>query len=360
MATATKNRGRTTTSKREARDAAQEQTNAIIARLEAGTVPWHKDWTCEGGDMPTSLATRLVYRGSNVIRLWIAMMDNGWTSKYFGTYNQMAERAGMVPVVVGKNKDGSDRIKYFSPRLEDGTVDPTPRGVRKGEKSTEIIRWVFFDRPALDEDGKPVLKKDGSPLMKHIGLPFIWHVFNADQCNFPEGCKGVPTAEVREAKETIAEAEELVAQYLADGPSLGHGGDRACYTPASDHVQMPRFEDFGTAEGYFSTLYHELTHSTGHDSRLKREGIAKGSFGAFGDPVYSFEELVAELGASFLTAVAGIKQDAILDNSAAYIAHWLKALKEDKNLIIRAASQAQKAVDHILGVTFDKEEEGGE
>jgi antirestriction protein ArdC len=347
------NKNRTSSS----RDAAQEQTNAIIARLEAGTVPWHKDWTCEGGDMPTSLASGLRYRGSNVIRLWIAMVDNGWTSKYFGTYNQMAERAGMEAVVVGKNRDGSDRIKYFSPRLEDGTVDSTPRGVRSGEKSTEIIRWVFFDRPALDEDDKPILKSDGSPLMKHIGVPFIWHVFNADQCNFPEGSKGVPAAEVREAKETITEAEELVAEYLADGPSLAHGGDRAYFQPATDHVQMPRFEDFSTAEGYFSTLYHELTHSTGHDSRLKREGIAKGTFGAFGDKVYSFEELVAELGASFLTAIAGIKQDTILDNSAAYIAHWLQALKDDKNLIIRAASQAQKAVDHILGITFDKEEE---
>jgi antirestriction protein ArdC len=353
---------RATTSKKNrtnTRDAAQEQTNAIIARLEAGTVPWHKDWHCEGGDMPTSLATGLIYRGSNTIRLWIAMVDNGWTSKYFGTYNQMAERAGMVATVVGKNRDGSDRVKYFSPKLEDGTVDPTPRGVRAGEKSTEIIRWIFSDRPVL-EDGKPVLKKDGSPLFKRSGFPVIWHVFNADQCNFPEGSKGVPTAPVREAKETLADAEELVAEYLANGPSLAHGGDRACYTPATDHVQMPRFEDFSTAEGYFSTLYHELTHSSGHDSRLKREGIAQGTFGPFGSPVYSFEELVAELGASFLTAIAGIKQDAVLDNSAAYIAHWLKALRQDKNLIIRAASQAQKAVDHILGVTFDKSEEGGE
>jgi antirestriction protein ArdC len=357
MATATKKR---TTTAREVRDAAQVQVNKIIAKLEEGAVPWHKEWHCATGDMPTSLATGKLYRGSNVISLWIAMLENGWSSNYFGTYNQMAERAGMVATVVGKYNDGNDRIKYLSPRLEDGSIDPTPRGVRKGETSTEIIKWLFFDKKVVDENGKPVLRKDGRPAMKRIAVPRIFHVFNADQCEFPEGCKGVPATPVRgEDFDPIVEAEEILKHYLEGegAPSLRHGGDRAFYKPVTDHIQMPKKADFTSKEAYYSTLYHECGHSTGHDSRLKREGIAKGTFGAFGDKLYSFEELVAELTASFLTAIVGIEQAAILDNSAAYIQHWLGQLREDKNLIIRAASQAQKAVDCILGTTFENKDE---
>jgi len=353
MATATKTKKPTTA--KQARDAAQEITNKIIAALEKGTVPWHKEWRSVGGDFPTSLATGKLYRGSNVVTLWLAAMENGYTSKYWGTYNQMAERAGMV--------FDDKKKRWFSPLLEDGTVDPTPRGVRKGEKSTEIIKWLILDKPALDANGRPLYRKDGRPQMKKLFLPRIFHVFNADQCEFPAGCKGVPTtvlAPEGEEFDPIAEAEEIIHEYLhvREGhPSLRHGGDRAYYAPAKDHIQMPKRADFESAEGYYSTLFHETTHSTGATKRKNREGIREGTFGAFGDKVYSFEELVAELGAAFLCGLSGIEQQKTLDNSAAYIAHWLGKLREDKNLIIRAASQAQAAVDHILGTTFKSDED---
>jgi antirestriction protein ArdC len=273
----------------------------------------------------------------------------------------MAERAGMV-----KTEFANGGSKWFSPHLEDGTIDPTPRGVRKGEKSTEIIKWLFLEKAATDENGKPITKKDGSPLIKRFAVPRIFHVFNADQCEFPEDSKGVPAmpAPQEDDKTPIEVAEALVASYLEGGPSLGHGGDSAFYRPSADHVQMPEFADFTSAEAYYSTLYHELTHSTGHDSREAREGVAKGTFGPFGSEVYSQEELVAEIGAAFLCGIAGIAQEATFNNSVAYIKHWLGALKDDKNLIIRAGSQAQKAVDRILGTTFQEDEdetqEGGE
>jgi len=341
------------------RDPRDEQNAVIVAALEeclvaaeAGELvilPWQKDWvSAEGGDMPVSLSTLKRYGGGNVLMLWVTAMLKGYTSKYWGTYDEIAERAGLIKIA----RPGGKGHFWVSPDLEDGTKDPTPRGVRKGETSTIVQRWVETKpRPKKDAAGNVVLKKDGTPVMETVRFPVVHHVYNADQAEFPEGCKGIPQAPAPQVddKTPIEVAEALVASYLENGPSLGHGGSQAFYRPSADHVQMPAFADFKSAEGYYSTLYHELTHSTGHESREAREGVMKGTFGAFGDEVYSFEELVAEIGAAFLCGIAGIAQEATFNNSVAYIKHWLEALKNDKHLISKAASQASKAVDRIAG-----------
>jgi antirestriction protein ArdC len=320
MATATKNSKRPIRHEarvtRTVRDAAQETTNKIIAALEAGTVIWHKTWKSSGGgsDLPRSLATGKVYRGVNVFTLWFEGMLKGYTSQYWGTYRQISERGGQV---------------------------------RKGEKSTEIVFWKILEKTE---------KVDGEDRTKKIPLLRLFHVFNTEQAEWGEDARLPEIAQPAEAPDPIEAAEAIVADYLAKGPSLGHGGDRAFYRSAADHVQVPHAADFISPEAYYSTLYHELTHSTGHESRLDREGIANGTFGAFGDKVYSNEELVAEMGAAILCAVAGIEQAATLDDSAAYINHWLGALKADSSLIIKAASAAQKAVDLVVGTKFDEEE----
>lgn len=305
MATATKikpkHKGRVTTN--EVRDAALETSKKMIAALEAGTVPWHKDWVSIGGDFPTSLATGKRYGGSNVLVLWLTAAEKGYQSKYWGTYKQISERGGQV---------------------------------RKGEKSSEIIRPITFERE----------QADGS--VKKFHILRLFHVFNIDQADWAEGAKLPKTVELTPVQ-AIEAAEALIAGYLADGPSLGLGGDRAYYQPGNDHIQVPLRDQFSSPEGFYSTLYHEATHSSGHTSRLAREGIAAGTFGSFGDAVYSNEELIAELGAAMLCSLAGIEQKATLDSSAAYLAHWIKALKGDKNLIVQAASAAQKAVDLIIG-----------
>jgi len=303
---------------RTVRDAAEETTKKIIAALEAGVVPWQKTWKSLGADLPRSLSTGKPYRGVNVFTLWFEGIDKGYKSNHWGTYRQISERGGQV---------------------------------RKGEKSTEVVFWKIIEKSE---------KVDGKDRVKKIPLLRLFHVFNADQADWAEGARLPQVAEPLEGFDPIAHAEAVVAEYLAKGPSLSHGGDRAFYRPATDHVQMPEFADFVSAEAYYSTLYHELTHSTGHDSRLKRDGIADGTFGAFGDKVYSAEELIAEMGAAMLCSVAGIEQAATLDNSASYLAHWIKALKGDNSLVIKAASAAQKAVDRIVGTTFKNEEEGGE
>ena len=350
MATATKPRiqhkGRVT---RSVRDAYAEVTTKMITALKGGKIPWHKPWKVSGLEgAPVSLATGKLYRGVNVYLLMLAAMDKGYQSNRWGTYNQMAELAGMVKTTIG------GRDKWVSPRLEDGTVDPTPRGVRKGEKSTEIVFWRILKKEERDD-------KSGKMVTRKIPMLRIFHVYNMDQCSFPEGTRGAKMlAKLADApeitpKERDEAAEALVADYLENGPSLAHGGSSAHYVPATDHVQMPELDDFDSTAHYLSTLYHELTHSTGHSSRLARDGIAQGTFGAFGDKVYSNEELIAEMGAAMLCALAGINQAATAPASAAYLAHWIDALKGDKSLIIKAASAAQKAVDRIVGTTFPQD-----
>jgi antirestriction protein ArdC len=338
------------------RDAAQETVDKIIARLEAGVVPWHKDWVNLGGDLPISLSSLKPYGGTNILVLWIAMLENGWASPYFGTYDEIAERAGLVrtPKKYGKG------TYWASPKLPDGTTDPQPRGVRKGQTSTVIVRPVSRTVPEKDDNGNIVLGQDGQPQMRSYHKLVVHHVYNAEQASFPAGCKGVPVPQVLDQKDPIQVAEELVAEYLENGPSLTHGGDRAFYQPATDHIQLPTLAQFSSAEAYHSTKFHEIVHSTGHDSREAREGIRTGSFGAFGDANYSFEELVAELGAAFLCARAGIEQAATLDSSAAYIDHWLNALRADKQLIFKAAREASQAIARITGETTTNNNQEGE
>jgi antirestriction protein ArdC len=145
-------------------------------------------------------------------------------------------------------------------------------------------------------------------------------------------------------------------------PEIRHGGGRACYLPSVDRVEMPRAETFRSGQDYYSVLFHELTHSTGHASRLDRKGVGSsdGEWSSFGSTPYAREELVAEMGAAFLAGHAGIVERTI-DNSAAYVASWLQRLKEDTKLVVQAAAQAQKAADFILGKQYaEQEKEHGE
>ena len=142
----------------------------------------------------------------------------------------------------------------------------------------------------------------------------------------------------------IESCEQVVTAWL-DKPTIQHGSNRACYSKSLDLVQMPDRVSFESAEEYYSTLFHELTHSTGHPRRLNRSTLA--TFERFGDEKYSAEELVAEMGAAFLCGLTGIENKTIR-NSAAYLHSWLGMLKQDSRLVLIAAGQAQKAADMIL------------
>lgn len=280
-------------------DVYEQVTQRVIDLLDAGTVPWHKPWNATSG-MPRSMSTGKTYRGVNVFLLAVTEAAEGYPSSWWGTYRQIQEMGGQV---------------------------------RKGERATSVVFWKLLEK--VD---------DGNALQ----IPFLrsFSVFNAGQA---DGLLETYTTTSTTGTEwaPLGRCEQVAAGYR--GPVVRHGGDRACYSPRADVVSMPERTAFENAEGYYSTLFHELTHSTGHASRLARPDLLE--FHAFGDQSYSREELVAEMGAAMLAGIVGIEQ-ATVPASAAYVASWLRVLKGDKKLIVQAAAQAQKAADLILGTKF--------
>jgi antirestriction protein ArdC len=168
-----------------------------------------------------------------------------------------------------------------------------------------------------------------------------YSVFNIEQT---EGITPPPAEETHNLFHPLANAEKIVANVPLN-PDIKYGGNRAYYSVSLDYIQLPHQHTFNSIEEYYSTYFHELTHATGHSSRLSRKSILEPSY--FGSHEYSKEELVAEMGAAFLCGHAGIENKTI-ENSAAYIQGWLRELKNDKTLLIHAAAQAQKATDYIL------------
>jgi antirestriction protein ArdC len=294
-------------------DAYQVITDRILGLLQQGTIPWQKPW--QGGErMPRNLVSRREYRGVNVFLLHAMMYE----SPFWLTFNQAKELGGHV---------------------------------KKGERSSPVVFWKWLDVQAAEE---PTGKKR---------VPFLryYSVFNVAQCEDIPPDKIPSLGERQSEHKPIEEAERIVAG-MPKKPEIRHGGGRACYLPSVDRVEMPRLETFRSGQDYYSVLFHELTHATGHESRLNRKGVAgsDGEWSAFGSTPYAREELVAEMGAAFLAGHAGIVERTI-DNSAAYVQSWLQRLKDDNRLVVQAAAQAQKAADFILSRTFDgQEKEDGE
>ena len=279
-------------------DVYQIVTDRITALLESGVIPWRKGWTTTG--VPRNLASGKAYRGINI---WL-LSSAGFTSPYWLTFNQAQARGGHV---------------------------------RKGEKGSVAIFWKLFQRK---EDGsQPTTGQEAGRM-----LPLLrkYTVFNVEQC---DGLTDVPTVEAKtQEHEPIAEAEALW-QAWTDKPTVTHQGNAAVYRREADAITMPPRPQFETPEDYYSTLFHEGTHATGHSARLARATLLESA--RFGSQTYSKEELVAELGSAYLCGMCGIV-DRTLDNSAAYLASWLKAFRDDKTLIVHAAANAQKAADYIL------------
>lgn len=273
-------------------------TKKIIEKLEAGTIPWKKPW--QSGGLQKNLVTKKPYRGINQFLLDLS----GYSTPYWLSYKQ------------AKNLGGN---------------------VRKGEKSQVIVFWNWVKNKKTDEE---------YPIFRY------YNGFNLDQCDGLDKIKTDLTVEMEETKlnfNPIKECEIVVNNWKGK-PPIKHKGNRACYFPWQDKINMPDKEKFKTVQEYYSTLYHELTHSTGHEKRLNRPGIVDAN--KFGSHDYSKEELVAEMGASFLAQETGI-DNITIDNSAAYIASWLKKLRSNPKFVVEAAAKAQKAVDLILGVKFD-------
>lgn len=299
-----------TTATKTKTDPYDEITDRIIAALEAGVAPWRKPWT-SAGTLPLSMSSGKPYRGLNVMLLALTALEQGYASPYWGTFKQINERGGNL----------------------------------KGAKSTVVTLWKTF-RKVDPETGEP----------RTMFFLKTFRVFNADQAVWPEGSKR-PVLDVELADhDPIAEAQAIIDGYVGgeNGPAYRSiRSDSAHYVPATDSITVPELNQFATPEEFYSTAFHECGHSTGHRTRLARRELA--TFTHFGDEMYSKEELVAEMTAAFLCGHAGI--ETTLDNSAAYLANWLKALRNDKKLLVSAAGAAQKAADRIRGVSYAEPKE---
>jgi antirestriction protein ArdC len=204
------------------------------------------------------------------------------------------------------------------------------RNVRRGEHGSKEVFWKIDKYETEDADGQSLAKT--SALLRY------YTIFNVEQC------EGISAPSGR-AINTIEECERIV-EGIPNPPAMVQDA-RAWYRPANDTLGMPSRQAFGSAEEYYSTLFHELTHSTGPPSRIGREGIEK--LNTFGSESYSKEELIAEMGAALLAGITGIERKT-LANSAAYLKSWIDVLKSDSRMVVFAASQAQKAADYIQGV----------
>ena len=264
----------------------EEIINKIIEALEQGIVPWHCPFKmCT---LPTNYKTAKQYNGINTIVLWLENIIKGYTSHYWLGYGQAKQLNG---------------------------------NVKKGERATKIIVYCETKKEAKKEsDGKDVA-------ITHFFR--TESVFNLDQI---EGIKyNIENSTIFE----VVEADNFVSN---SGAVIRHQGEKAFYSPSDDLINMPLKSKFENTEGYYSTLFHELVHWTGHKNRLNRLEI-KSIVGR------SFEELVAEIGASFLCAEYGISPN--ITNTTSYVASWLKALRDDKNYIYKAVKQANYAISYL-------------
>lgn len=275
-------------------------TDNIIAQLEKGVIPWRKPWAHDV--IPQNLISKRAYQGIN---LWLLGML-GYEQNYFLTYKQVQELGGSV-----KQKETGHLVIYW--KMNESKVISSADD--NGEKSQEQ--------------------------KKHSILRY-YTVFNIAQCeNIPEDkLPGI----VEHDNQPLMECEAIV-NSMPNPPAIRAKEQEAYYHPGKDYINMPRRKSFNTSEDYYAVLFHELIHSTGHSSRLNRDGIQQMS--QFGSTLYSTEEIIAEMGSCYLCAIAGIAPKP-LENSVSYIKEWIERLKRDTRILIYAASQAQKAADYIL------------
>lgn len=276
-------------------DLHQSITDKIIAAIEAGVKRDGKPLWCGAGSsgMPYNQTSGKTYSGVNVLILWLAAIDHGFASSAWLTYKQATALGG---------------------------------NIKKGSKGQQVVYYSTIERDSTDH-------ATGEINPKKVGFLKSYTVFNLEQCEGIEADIVIRTFLGNEAAETLLQASGAVI--------LEQGG-KAYYRPSTDEIYMPDRSRFITDEAFYSVALHELTHWTGHPSRLDRDFS-----GRFGTEAYAFEELVAELGAAFSCADLGLIPST-MDNHASYIDSWLKVLKNDKKAIFTAASQASKAHSWLM------------
>ncbi|MBP1092135.1 ArdC family protein [Bradyrhizobium diazoefficiens] len=286
-------------------DVYERITSRIVAELEQGVRPWLKPWNAEHAAGRITRPLRFngqPYQGINVLMLWGESVAKGYAAPIWMTFKQAAELGGHV---------------------------------RQGEHGSLIVYADRIRRTERDEATGEEAERE---------IPFLkgYTVFNVEQV---EGLPAHFYAVAGPRLDPVRRIERAERFFAATGADIRNGGNMAYYVASDDRVQMPPFESFRDADSYYATLAHEVTHWTKHGKRLDRDFGRK----RWGDEGYALEELVAELGAAFLFADLDLTPEPREDH-AAYIAHWLKVLKNDKRAIFTAASHAQRAADYLNGL----------
>lgn len=280
-----------------------EITNKIIAELEAGRVPWVQPWGTAAAKaslaVPKNAATNRQYSGINILILGGAVVERGFAGQSWLTFRQALSLGGHV---------------------------------RKGERGTTV---VYADRFVPAEEQRRASENDEEAQ----AIPFLkrFTVFNTDQCD------DMPSDIATTAPPAPPGMIQPKVEYLikATGIDFRIGGNRAHYVPAEDYVQVPPPQAYFEPINWHRTALHELAHASGHESRLNRD-----LSGSYGTKKYAFEELIAEISSAFSCASLGIVPTV---RHADYIGSWLEVLREDNRAIVRAASQASKVADYLLG-----------
>ena len=278
--------------------------------IEKGVAPWRKPWSTYG--QARNYVSGRSYTGIN----YLLMNNTKHSIPYFLTFNQVKELGGKVKK--GAEAEMVIYFKVFYKDSNDNTLTPEEANARrlKGEeiKSLRFIRY--------------------------------YSVFNVSDIKEVE----LDLNRFNEAKLTDNERIERCEQIIRNIPKPLElkqiDANRAYYHPTLDYINMPDIKQFESSEHYYATYFHELIHSTGHSTRLARPEIL--DYSGFGTTPYSKEELVAEIGASFLSSFTQIDYDSVYLNSASYLTGWLKVLKQDSKFIFKVSAEAQKAVEYIL------------
>jgi antirestriction protein ArdC len=295
-------------------------TEQIIAKMNEGVIPWVKPWHSNAWSTDGMNKMFPAYSYSNGKRYnFMNQMLLGFEAGEFATFEQIKKAGGKV---------------------------------KKGEKSTIVAGWIVEDKPITDKDGNILTDEDGNEETKTTFALRYYRVFNIlTQC---EGMTPKHNWTKDEAPESDLQPEEaaeaIIENYITskDAPKFTvlKGSDKAYYSPAFDEVVIPHMSQFEAIAEYYSTAFHELTHSTSKESRCNRKTTGKKA--AFGSKEYSKEELVAEIGSCFLNSQAGLTTESSFRNSTAYLQNWMTALKNDPKMIIQASAQAEKAAEYIL------------
>lgn len=296
-------------------------TDQIIKKMEEGTIPWVKPWHSSGEGWECENMNHLfpAYSYSNGKRYnFINQMILDFQPGEYATFDQVKKAGGKV---------------------------------KKGEKSQIVCGWIVEDKVQKDADGKDILDDNGDPITKKTFALRYYRVFNI--LTQVEGIKPKHNWEYRTTEtkdlEPVKEAEKIIQDYInsKDAPKFEpREGDKAYYSLSEDLVVVPLMSQYDEIDEYYSTAFHELTHSTMKETRCNRREAGKKV--AFGKEDYSKEELVAEIGSCFLSHTAGISSESSFRNSVGYLQNWLQALKNDPKMIVQASAQAEKATEYIL------------